>query len=318
MNGPTGESVLITGGSGFLGRAVARALATDHRVVLASRNNARNEEAAHETGCDAIPMDITNIESVRDAFVRVRPDVVIHAAATKFVQLSERFPHETLDVNVTGTQNIARVAVEHGARAVVAVSTDKAAPPVQTTYGLSKALMERLVCSMDGATDTAFACARFGNMAWSTGSVLPEWRRMLNETGVIGTTGPEMRRYILSVDEAAATVVAVMRNVDTVRGGIVSRPMKAARIGDLLAAFVRVRGGTWERLPARPGDAPDEVLIGVTEVPWTTPIDLDGQAYLLTRFHSSTANPISGPLSSATADPLSGAELEAIVCAEPE
>ena len=133
-------------------------------------------------GVKCMPMDVSNIESVRDAFVEFRPDVVVHAAATKFVDLSERQPMECVDINVTGSQNVARVAVERGVKKVVGVSTDKAAPPIRNIYGLSKSMMERMYCSMDSKADTRFACVRYGNVAWSTGSVLPIWTQQFKET----------------------------------------------------------------------------------------------------------------------------------------
>jgi FlaA1/EpsC-like NDP-sugar epimerase len=312
------QRILITGGSGFLGRAVARALvARGDEVVIGSRNNARNAVAAHEVGCEAMPLDVASIESVRDAVGRVRPAAIIHAAATKFVQLSEIHPHETVDVNVVGTQNVARVALEREVPTVVGISTDKAAPPVRTLYGISKALGERVLSSLDGAGDTRFTSARFGNMAWSTGSVLPEWRRMLDETGVVGTTGPHMRRYVITVDHAARITLAALDNIDQVHGGVLAPHMRAAVIGDLLDAFIRRNGGTIEQLPVRPGDAGDETLVGESEVGWTREILLGGERYLLVRFNETAATPIPGPLSSETAERLTEAELDAIVAAEP-
>jgi FlaA1/EpsC-like NDP-sugar epimerase len=133
------------------------ALRDRYDVVLTGRNNKQNQMAAEVTGCAVLPMDVSNIEAVRDTFVEVKPDVVIHAAATKFVDLAEKQPMECVDVNVTGSQNIARVSIEKGVDSVLGISTDKAAPPVRNTYGLSKALMERVFCSMDGKSDTRFS-----------------------------------------------------------------------------------------------------------------------------------------------------------------
>jgi len=311
------KRVFITGGSGFLGRAVGCRLVEGYDVFLGSRNNARNEDAAREVGCEALPLDISNIESVRDAFVRTRPDAIVHAAATKFVQLSERQPFETVDVNVLGSQNVARVALERDIPVVIGVSTDKSAPPTRTTYGLSKALMERMFCALDEVGNTRFACVRFGNMAWSTGSVLPEWRRMLDTTGVVGTTGPEMRRYMCSVDEAAHMVVNVMEHIDDVRGHVVSRRMKAAQIGDLLEAFLQRLGGRRECLPTRPGDSVDEVLIGESEVPFTREVAVGGTTSLLLHFAKRTHRPIEGPLSSDIAERFSPDELTGLIDAEP-
>ena len=97
-----------------MGRNLALKLKDDYRVILTARNNKQNFFAKQLTGCEVAPMDVVNIESVRDTFSEFQPHIVIHAAATKFVDLSEKYPMECIDVNVVGSQNIARVAVEKG------------------------------------------------------------------------------------------------------------------------------------------------------------------------------------------------------------
>jgi UDP-N-acetylglucosamine 4,6-dehydratase/5-epimerase len=188
------KTILVTGGTGFLGKRLGLALRHEHNVFLAGRNNKQNCQTRDFTGCEVLPMDVTSIESVRDMVVYTKPDIIIHAAATKFVDLAERQPMECIDVNVVGSQNVARVAMDKNVDAVIGISTDKASPPIRNTYGMSKALMERLFCACNGRTATKFLCVRYGNVAWSTGSVLPIWKSMHDKTGVIGTTGPEMRR----------------------------------------------------------------------------------------------------------------------------
>src|SRR5579884_2139103 len=92
--------MLITGGSGFLGRNLALALKDQFDIVLGGRNNKQNALAAEVTGCQVVPMDVVRSESVRDVFSETQPEVIIHAAATKFVDLAERQPMECVDVNV--------------------------------------------------------------------------------------------------------------------------------------------------------------------------------------------------------------------------
>ncbi len=148
----TMERILVTGGNGFLGKRLGKRLRElGHEVVLAGRNNKQNFLATEFSGCKNIAMDVASIESVRDIFTQIQPTVVVHAAATKFVDISERQPMETIDVNVLGSQNVARVAIDKGVKLVIGVSTDKASPPVRNSYGLTKALMERMFCSMDEA-----------------------------------------------------------------------------------------------------------------------------------------------------------------------
>ncbi|SEF42298.1 polysaccharide biosynthesis protein [Algoriphagus boritolerans] len=307
------KTILITGGTGFLGRNLALKLKNEYRVILTGRNNKQNLFASKYTGCQVAPLDITNIESVRDVFVEFKPDIVIHAAATKFVDLAEKYPMECVDVNVLGSQNVARVAVEREITTVVGISTDKAAPPVRNIYGMSKSIMERIFCAMDGKTSTKFTAVRYGNVAWSTGSVLPIWKKMHEETGIIGTTGPEMRRFFFSVDEAVQLVITAMDNIDLVKGKVLSRYMKAAQIEDILQTWIEERGGKWEKIEGRPGEREDEFLIGDLELPYTEELQLGGIKHYLISFNNKVVNPIPFGLSSANTDRLSREEILSII-----
>jgi UDP-N-acetylglucosamine 4,6-dehydratase/5-epimerase len=280
------------------------------RVVLVGRNNERNQHAAAVTGCEALPMDVSSIESVRDIFSEVRPEVVVHAAATKYVDLSERQPMECLDVNVIGSQNIARVSIEKGVPVVIGVSTDKASPPVGNTYGLTKALMERLFCAMNGKTNTKFVCVRNGNIAWSTGSVFPIWKRMQETSdGVIGSTGPDMTRYFSTVTEAAELVANAIDNAEQFRGKVLVHDMKAARIRDILELWVNHKGGSWHPIEGRPGERPHEYLIGEPELPYTHEIDIRGVRHFVICFNEPSAQPLLRPLCSSDAPRLSDEEI---------
>lgn len=307
------STILVTGGTGFLGKRLGLALKDKHNVVLTGRNNKQNMLAQGMTDCRVLPMDVTNIESVRDVFTEVAPDIVIHAAATKFVDLAERQPMECVDVNVLGSQNVARVAVEKKIDSVIGISTDKASPPVRNTYGLSKALMERVFCSMNGKTETKFTCVRYGNVAWSTGSVLPIWKKMHEDTGVIGTTGPEMRRFFFTVDEAVKLVTTAMNNIENLQGKVLARRMKAAQVRDILELWVNTKGGKWEKIEGRPGERIDEFLIGDLELPHTSDKTFDDVQHYIISFNQTAAEPVEVGLSSANAERLTEAEILDII-----
>ena len=312
------ETILITGGTGFLGRRLGIQLKDKYDVILTGRNNKQNAFANKFTGCKVLPLDISNIEAVRDVVIETKPSIIIHAAATKFVDLAEKQPMECVDINVVGSQNVARVAVDKGVKVVVGISTDKAAPPVRNTYGLTKALMERVFCSMDGKGITKFTCVRYGNVAWSTGSVLPIWKKMYEETGEIGTTGPEMRRFFFTVDEAVGLVINALDNIDTVNGKVLSREMKSAQIDDILRVWTERLGGKWKKIEGRPGERDDEFLIGDIELEYTREIELDGIRHFLISFNEKQKNPIGGVLSSANATRLSDDEIYEIIANPPE
>ena len=311
------KRVLITGGTGFLGRRLGMAMKADYDVVLAARNNKQNYMAGQYTGCETVPLDITSIDSVRDAVVECRPDILIHAAATKFVDLSEKQPLECIDVNVLGSENVARVCLDKGVETVIGISTDKAAPPVRNTYALSKALMERMFCSLNGKTTTKFACVRFGNLAWSTGSVLPIWKKMHDTTGVIGTTGPEMRRFFITVDEAVGLILNAVENIDVVQGQVLTRRMKSVQIGDMLELYIREHGGRWERIEGRPGERDDEYLVGESERPYASEHEFRGLIHYAIDFNRKNPDPIVEELSSATMPRLSEAEILQIIMNPP-
>jgi UDP-N-acetylglucosamine 4,6-dehydratase len=307
------KRLLITGGTGFLGKRLGVALRSEYEVFLGARNQKQAMHAAKFTGVQTVPLDVSSMNSVRDAVVEIRPDAIIHAAATKFVDLAERQPLECVDVNVIGSQNVARVALERGVGVVVGISTDKAAPPVRNTYGLSKAMMERVFCGLDGKTETKFLCVRYGNVAWSTGSVLPIWKKMHEETGVIGTTGPEMRRFFFTVDEAVQLVLTGLRRADQLHGTVLSRHMKAALIRDILTVWVESRGGRWEKIEGRPGERDDEFLIGDLELPYTREVNYDGVKHFVISFNKKVEAPIKTGLSSANTERLSHEEILALI-----
>lgn len=311
------KTILVTGGTGFLGRALALSLKDSHRVVLTGRNHKQNAHAQQVTDCEVLPMDVSNLEGVRDTFIEVKPDIVIHAAATKFVDLAELQPMECVDVNVTGSQHVIRVALERGVEGVVGISTDKAAPPVRNTYGLSKAIMERMLCSMNSKADTRFVAVRYGNVAWSTGSVLPIWNDMHKRTGVIGTTGPDMTRFFFTVDEAVGLVRTAMDGLQEFQGKVLSRAMKSALIRDLLETWVGEKGGKWEAIAGRPGERNQEFLIGDLELPHTQEVLRDGITHYVISFNEKVANPLTRVVCSDSADRLSRDEMKSLVLNPP-
>lgn len=274
--------ILITGGAGFLGKKLAIKLKNKNEILLGSRNNGLNQIAHDETGCDVIPLDVSNIDSVRDAVSLFKPEIVIHAAATKYVNISEEQPLECLDVNVTGSKNIARVAIDNNVKTVIGISTDKAAPPVKHIYGLSKAIMERMFCSLDYSTDTNFSCVRFGNIAWSTGSVFQIWKRMMEKNNLIESTGSNMKRFIFSVDDASDLVIACIQNIKLTKGKILSQKMKATKIMDVLNIWNEHIGTEWVPVKQRIGESIDEIIIGSSEVPNTKIISINNKDYFLT------------------------------------
>lgn len=308
-------NILITGGNGFLGKRLGKKLREmGHEVTLASRNNKNNLSAAQFTNCNTLAMDVSSLESVRDIVNQVQPDVIIHGAATKFVDIAEKQPLETIDVNVTGSQNIARVAIDKGIKAVIGISTDKASPPVRNIYGMSKSLMERLFCGLNGRGGVQFACVRYGNVAWSTGSVLGIWRKMVHDSSEIGTTGPNMYRYFFTVDEAVELVVTALENIEEIAGQILSREMKAAQLKDIIAVWTKLNPEIRVKsLPERPGERIEEFLIGAEELSKTYSKKFNGVEHYIFNFNRDVDVPVKSVHTSRTATKLTENEIAAII-----
>jgi UDP-glucose 4-epimerase len=312
------KKVLITGGSGFLGRNLALKLKNDYEVFLSSRNNKQNFTSGNFTGCEVLPMDVSNIESVRDVFSEVKPDIVIHAAATKFVDLCEKFPMETIDVNVIGSQNVARVSIEKNVEIVVGISTDKASPPVRNIYGLSKSTMEKLFCSMNEKSKTKFTCVRYGNVVWSTGSAFPIWKNMIENDGLIKSTGPEMRRFFFTVDQAIQLVIDAINNINKIQGKILSREMKSAQISDILDVWVELYGGSWEQSDGRPGERNDEFLVGEIELEYTTKEDINGISHYIISPNTKSNKKLTQVFHSGNSPRLTKEEIIDLILAKPD
>ena len=307
------KKILITGGTGYLGRNLALFYKKKYKVFLGARNNKQNFLIKKLTNCEVVPLDVSNMSSVNDALNYVKPDIVIHAAATKFVDLSEKFPFECIDTNIVGSTNIARACLNKKVPTVIGVSTDKASPPIKNIYGLSKSCMERLFCSSEPYGKTKFVCVRYGNVTWSTGSVLPIWKQMLKKDGLILTTGPNMRRFFFSVDQAVSLVDQALKLKDKLNGKILSTEMKSSKMIDILKIWIRRFGGKYKVINTRKGDRLDEYLIGEDELKYTQELIIKNKKYYVIDFNKLSKKPLKKIVSSANAKRLSQSEIEKII-----
>jgi FlaA1/EpsC-like NDP-sugar epimerase len=307
------KKILITGGTGFLGINLAKKFNKEFNVILSGRNNKLNYIAKNKTQCEVIPLDVSNINSVRDGVNYVKPDIIIHAAATKFVDLSEKFPFETIDSNIVGSTNIARVSIDKKIKTVIGISTDKASPPIKNIYGLSKSIMERLFLSSSKQSNTQFSCVRYGNVAWSTGSVLPIWKRMFDKDKTILTTGPYMRRFFFLVSDAVALVDTALKNIKFLNGRILSREMKTAQMIDIIKTWINIYGGKYNIIGSRSGDRQDEYLIGEEELKYTVEKKINNIKHYIIDFSKTDKNSIKKIVSSSTAKKLSNFDISKIL-----
>ena len=306
------KNLLITGGSGFLGTNLAMKLRNKYNVFLASRNQRGNYEASQKTLCESIPLDVSNINSIRDVFAYSKPNIVVHAASTKFVDISEKFPFECSDVNILGSSNIARVAIEKEVKTVIGISTDKATQP-RNFYGFSKATMEKLFLAPNSNSKTNFLCVRYGNVAWSTGSVFPIWKKMFEKNKTILTTGPYMRRFFFSIDEAVDLVNFALENSHNFTGKIISTEMKSSLIINLLKIWIKKYGGKYKIVKSRKGDSVDEFLIGPHEIDYTYKIKKNKKIYFVIDLNKKARNPLKKVISSNNSKKFSKLEISKLI-----
>ena len=261
------KRVLITGGSGTIGRAFIRNYYND---LISFYSLSRNENSQMILSRDypKIPLQfLGNIEdklTVYRAFEEIKPDIVIHAAAVKHINLAEEQPIHTCNVNIIGSMNVIEAAIRTDVPTVVAISTDKACSSA-SVYGDTKSLMER--CFLDANTNrNRFSVCRFANVAHSNGSVLPFWLKMKSQGKQISLTDPKMNRLMFTQTDAARLIHRTIKYTEKNGGGFVSSyKMKCVNMLDL----AKVISEDVVIVGKRPGEKTDEDLIAEHELPYT-------------------------------------------------
>ncbi len=234
---------LITGGTGSFGQAFTKHLLDNDlatRICIYSRDEYKQALMREKFNNDGrlrfFIGDVRDKDRLKMAMQNI--DVVIHAAALKRIEVGAYNPTEMVKTNIIGAMNIIEAAHSAKPHKVVALSTDKAWQPV-SPYGQSKALAESLFLSannMYGLSGPRFAVVRYGNVAGSTGSVIPKWREMIAKGAmIVPVTDPNCTRFCMLMSEA---VDLVMHTVDTMEGGELNIPtLPAYRLADLARAM---------------------------------------------------------------------------------
>ena len=236
-----GKTLMITGGTGSFGNAVLnRFIQTDIREIrVFSRDEKKQDDMRHEiqarypTLAEKVKFfigDTRDLASVKNAMYGV--DYIFHAAALKQVPSCEFFPMEAVKTNVLGTDNVLTAAIEAGVGAVICLSTDKAAYPINA-MGTSKAMMEKVIVAKSRTVDpkkTKICCTRYGNVLCSRGSVVPLWIDQIKSGKPITITAPEMTRFVMSLEEAVDLVLFAFEHGES--GDILVQKAPASTIGD--------------------------------------------------------------------------------------
>lgn len=235
--------ILVTGGTGTIGAELVRQILkyNPRQVRVFSRDDTKQyqllESLGYPKNLRLFLGDIRDRDRLRLAFEDV--DIVFHAAALKHVSIAEYNPFEAVKTNVIGSQNVIDIALERGVKKVIGISTDKAVNPTGM-LGTTKLLMEKLFINANyykGKSPTIFSCVRFGNVAWSRGSVFPVWKEQLSQKKEIRVTSHEMTRFFMSQDQA---INLVLKATALTKGGeIFVLKMPAASLADLSKIFTR-------------------------------------------------------------------------------
>lgn len=247
------KTLLITGGTGSFGNAVLRRfLNTDiGEIRIFSRDEKKQDDMRHEyqVRYPAVAHkikfyigDVRDLQSCRNVMSGV--DYIFHAAALKQVPSCEFFPMEAVKTNVVGTDNVLTAAVEAGVKAVICLSTDKAAYPINA-MGITKAIEEKVaVAKSRYSGKTKICCTRYGNVMCSRGSVIPLWIEQIRSGNHITLTEPSMTRFIMSLDEAVDLVLFAFEHGEN--GDILVQKAPACTIGTQAEAVCRLFGGKKE------------------------------------------------------------------------
>ncbi|NUM88090.1 MAG: SDR family NAD(P)-dependent oxidoreductase [Bdellovibrionales bacterium] len=256
-----GSRVLITGGTGSLGKELVRQLLdAGSRVVVYSRNEERQYELQQEHRHTSLELKIGDVRDTATLSDALRGcDFAIHAAAMKDVIFCERQPTQCVFNNIDGSRSFIEAVKRSKVKKAVGVSTDKAAAP-SNVYGASKYIMEKMFEEANRYSETTFSSVRFGNMIDSRGSLVSAWKQ--NPQGEIKLTHPEVARFFFSVAEAAETTLHAL---EVARGGeVYIRKMKKARIKDVLAVITGKN--EFEIMGLFPGEKIHEDLVSQNEV----------------------------------------------------
>lgn len=265
--------IAITGGAGFLGRALIDSLQNSgHEITAISRDEHKHHRLkAHYPKVHTALCDVRDEERLRALFVG--HDAVIHAAALKYVPESERDVSEAVATNIAGSQAVARAAAHAGIDRAVAISTDKAVDPVNT-YGATKMIMERVWQEAARLYPTDFRIVRYGNVVSSTGSVIPMFIDQIRNDGRVQITSPAMSRFWLGIEGAVGLVESALYDTRRRRGSIYVARCPAANLTTVAHACATVAGLPMPEIQLigiRPGEKVHEILMSNTEAQYAHP-----------------------------------------------
>lgn len=280
-----GKRILITGGTGSLGKSLVRRVISGERgdpakVIVMSRDegkqhemrlaylskSASTDEVIYRNFLNMLEFRIGDVRSYADVCGAMRDvDIVINAAALKQVPTCEYFPEQAVLTNCEGPVNIVRAVRERMAspEVIVGVSTDKACKPVNV-MGMTKAIHERIFIAGNVlSSKTRFVGVRYGNVLASRGSVIPVFHEQIRNGGPVTLTVPQMTRFLLSLDQAVDTVFEAIETA--LPGEIVVPRAPSATVIDIAHALIGGRDIPTKIIGIRPGEKMHELMVSEEE-----------------------------------------------------
>lgn len=272
-----GNTILITGAAGSIGSELARQIAKYKYKNLILLDIAESplyniQQELIRKGRTKFHVEVADIRDslrIHQIFEEFKPDIVFHAAAYKHVPLMEDVPYEAVATNIFGTYTLANMAINHKVQKFVMVSTDKAVNPTNV-MGATKRLSEMYVSSLKNNNTTKFITTRFGNVLGSNGSVIPLFRKQIEEGGPLTVTHKEITRYFMTIEEACELVLeaGAMGNGGEIYVFDMGQPIK---IFDLAKKMIQLSGLHYPEdisiqfSGLRPGEKIYEELLGTGE-----------------------------------------------------
>jgi len=264
------KTILITGGTGSLGKALIKRLKQANKIIVYSRDEGKqalifgdNPEIIRVIG------DIRDYDKFNVTLKRHKPDYIIHTAALKRIDDMEIHPDECVKTNIKGSENVARAALENNVKKCILVSTDKACQPVNV-YGSSKFIAERIFTNYDyNSKSTIFASVRYGNVIASRGSFVPLFIEWIKQNKTITVTSDSMTRFLFTLNDA---VDAVLGALDNAMGGEVFVPqINSYTLPTCIKVLEEITGkkANTKIVGLRPGEKLHEDMLAKTELDFT-------------------------------------------------
>lgn len=267
------KTILITGGTGSFGRKFTRMTLDNQnpkKIIILSRDEMKQWDMSREyEGDERLRFflgDVRDRERIYRAMDGV--DYVVHAAATKIVPTAEYNPFECVKTNVLGAMNVIDACIDKGVKKVIALSTDKASSPINL-YGATKLTSDKLFIAgnaYSGEHGTEFSVVRYGNVMGSRGSVIPFFRKLVEDgASELPITDPQMTRFMITLEQGVDLVWSAFS--DMVGGEIYVKKIPSMNVMDIARAVSR--DTPTKIVGIRPGEKLHEQMIGIEDAPFT-------------------------------------------------